>query len=218
MGNKKKDFYEAFRRWIGIKTCLKKVPPSDGSKVITLKAGKLNITGKKINLLVTSSFAPSWYKDALNEGLTGKDRNSRQREILFAVCFAETYIFEWVRDNVFKTDSDGLIKCFAGKGLKEKWKVLNSLSDDKKIKGKIDFGKNINWQKFCGLIKLRNALVHASMSIPESSSPSDFIKQYPTTSDLNKYPNGLAVKVVYNLVKDLHEAVATSPPDWLCEP
>ena len=36
------------------------------------------------------SFAPEWFNDALTEARTGKDHHARRREILFAVCCAES--------------------------------------------------------------------------------------------------------------------------------
>ena len=49
------------------------------------------------------SFAPRWFADAvreLNTLLT--DVDARQREILFSVAFGESYIVEWVRDEVLR--------------------------------------------------------------------------------------------------------------------
>lgn len=39
-------------------------------------------------------FAPEWFADALNEAKTGRDHNTRRREIIFAVCCAESYLVE----------------------------------------------------------------------------------------------------------------------------
>jgi hypothetical protein len=47
-------------------------------------------------------FAPEWFGDALHEARTGKDHNSRRREILFSVCAVESYLVEWVWDEVIK--------------------------------------------------------------------------------------------------------------------
>jgi hypothetical protein len=50
---------------------------------------------------MTYSFAREWFEDALHEAKTGTDHNARRREMVFAVCFAESYLFEWVRDDIF---------------------------------------------------------------------------------------------------------------------
>src|SRR5688572_8593570 len=51
---------------------------------------------------ITSSFAPAWFQDALREARMGTDHTARRSEIVFAVCFAESYLVEWVRDAVLK--------------------------------------------------------------------------------------------------------------------
>ena len=53
---------------------------------------------------IYQSFAKAWFKDALNEVRHGIDINSRRREIIFAVAFAESYLVEWVRDDILKKD------------------------------------------------------------------------------------------------------------------
>lgn len=46
------------------------------------------------------NLAPAWFRDALNEARSGGDWQSIRREIVFAACFGESYIFEWTRRNV----------------------------------------------------------------------------------------------------------------------
>ena len=60
----------------------------------------------------TYSFAPEWFADALHEaGQTG-NHHARRREIIFAVCFAESYLVEWVRDEVLNRDFNLLNQYF----------------------------------------------------------------------------------------------------------
>ena len=76
-------------------------------------------------LWVVNSFAPEWFQDALHEARTGYDYHARRREILFAVCFAESYLVEWVRDFVLKRDFGKLNSYFPPdqrKTVTEKWK------------------------------------------------------------------------------------------------
>jgi rubredoxin len=58
------------------------------------------------------SFAPEWFADALHEARAGGDHHARRREILFSVCCAESYILEWVRDQVLNRQFDRLNKYF----------------------------------------------------------------------------------------------------------
>src|SRR5688572_8466411 len=52
----------------------------------------------------TYSFAPEWFADARHEARTGTDHHARRREIVFAVCCAESYLVEWVRDEVLRSE------------------------------------------------------------------------------------------------------------------
>src|SRR4051812_27749577 len=49
------------------------------------------------SIIAIGHFAPSWFADALHEARTGGDGDihARRREILFAVCCAESYLYEW---------------------------------------------------------------------------------------------------------------------------
>jgi hypothetical protein len=65
----------------------------------------------ELTVWLTYSFAPDWFEDALHEAKTGIDHNAQRREIVFAVCCAESYLFEWVRDEIIgKSDMEELIK------------------------------------------------------------------------------------------------------------
>ncbi len=75
----------------------------------------------------TYRFAPEWFEDALNEAKTGVDHYARRREIVFAVCCAESYIVEWVRDEVLRTDLGKVSDYFPpGEGISvtKKWKEV----------------------------------------------------------------------------------------------
>jgi len=63
-------------------------------------------------IMMSAHLAQSWFADALRETKTGGDAHARRREIVFAVCFAETYLFEWVRDEVVRGDVQKLNKYF----------------------------------------------------------------------------------------------------------
>ena len=49
-------------------------------------------------------FAPDWFEDTRQEaGVSGTP--ARRREIVFAVCFIESYLYEWVLNEVLATAS-----------------------------------------------------------------------------------------------------------------
>ena len=57
------------------------------------------------------SFVPEWFADAKAEaGLSGHEH--RRREILFAVCAAESYMFEWTRDTALNHDFSNVATYF----------------------------------------------------------------------------------------------------------
>ena len=59
----------------------------------------VNLTLGTSTIWQAYSWARDWFDDAFNETRVS-DHRSRRREILFSVCFAESYLFEWVRDEV----------------------------------------------------------------------------------------------------------------------
>jgi hypothetical protein len=177
-----------------------------------------------------SSFAHEWFNDALKEAREGRDRSSRRREIVFAVCFTESYLFEWARDEIPGLRIDKLSQYFPQgdrRGIRARWKdVLKNLYKDKRIKEVPSFDPRINphWNLFVDLVDYRDGLVHASASRPEididsqSTTPAPPPSPIPSPTDLDQLPAGWAVRVVVTVVRQLHQAVGTNPPAWLCEP
>jgi hypothetical protein len=172
-----------------------------------------------------ASFASEWFADALKEAREGQDRNSRRREIVFAVCFMESYLFEWVRDKLGGVGFDTLTQFFpAGdrRGICDGWiKVLKALHDKKLIRAVPSFTGS-SWPKFVKLVKYRDDLVQASASRPEIVAPSTTQRHsprpVPSPTDLDHLAAGWAVRAVVTTIRELHQAVGTNPPEWLCEP
>jgi len=182
--------------------------------------------GSAISPIVTAwftySFAPEWFADALREAQTGQDHHARRREIVFAVCCAESCLLEWVRDEVLKRDFQGLNRYFVpGKwqSVVDKWKdIPKQLCDDGLIPAIPNLGETY-WEDWRKLVNYRNGLVHARASRPESGSQgNEKSNPLPTKSDLDRLSAGWAVQVVVTLVRRLHDAVGTSPPTWLVDP
>jgi hypothetical protein len=163
------------------------------------------------------SFAPEWFNDALQESrLTG--HAARRREILFSVCCAESYIFEWVRDEVLQRDPNLLSKYFkpgVKRGVKEKFRdVPKDLKRDGYIVGTLDCS-TATWNKFRTLVDYRDGLVHARASRPYSAKLTGDEKPLPTKQNLDSYPPGEAVETVRRLIQKLHEDTRTKPLTWL---
>jgi hypothetical protein len=179
----------------------------------------LSFTGHPVKLWVSANFAPAWLDDAINEALVGKDRNSRRREIIFSVCFVESYLVEWLRNEVFKNIEKFLeyspIKQRIG--IVEKWKnILKDLHSKNLIPNKPYFNQTY-WQEWKKLVEFRDGLIHAVASLPEGNSEKPEDKPIPSPNELSSLSPGWATKTVINLVTKLHEFADTNAPDWFIE-
>jgi len=160
-------------------------------------------------------------KDALNEIEIEDGQNSRRREILFAVCFSESYIIEWVRDEIFAGNIKGFVEKFASGrkfgGAYQIWTViLEKLKKEKLIPETVDLTAEPCWTEFRNLRYYRNELVHGAASLPEGNTLNYGKERLLPPSELSKLKPCWAIGVTIELVKCLHKAVGTSPPEWLC--
>jgi hypothetical protein len=170
-----------------------------------------------VDLWQTYSFAPEWLNDALNEAKSD-GVNYRRREILFAVAFAESYLVEWVRDDLLKRDYTKFKDYFPfGKKVNavEKWKEIpKKLAADNHIKRTPDL-KQPFWCNWTTLVKYRDGLVHAVASRPERTSLPPEGRPVPPTSHLEPLKPGWAVDIVIQLVEEFHNAAGTPIPEWI---
>ena len=194
-------------------------PPSEVK--VNLEPQRLQAESPAPTTWRSCTFAREWFEDALQEARTGTDNNAKRREIVFAVCFAESYLFERVRDDVLNRDFQALDRYFPpGKWQRviDKWKyVPTNLRKDGLIQATPNFGQPY-WEDFKKLVKFRNGLVHAGSSRPETAGQDEIAKPVPSKDELDSLPVSWATEVVVKLVKELHKAVGTSPPGWLVMP
>jgi hypothetical protein len=191
-----------------------------------LETASMTVSVGTPTIWLTYPFAKEWFEDALHEARTGTDHNARRREIVFAVCFAESYLFEWMRDQVldrqdFQKLVTGLNQYFPpgkGQSVIDKWKhIPNRLMSAGLVPAAPDLSQSY-WEHFTKLVAMRNGLVHARSSRPETTQLPEREKPLPSKGDLDKLPAGWATKIVVTLVKELHKAVGTSEPDYLVMP
>ena len=207
-------------------------PPACSTVVSKLK-GNMNGTSDlgHLNLNVTSdltlmwdvdfrtagTYAQSWFSDAQAQA-NQHGIDARRLEIVFALATAESYLFEWVRDDVLKKDYIELDKYFppgAFRRVKDRWKdVPKQLKDDGLITQSQNLGGR-TWKDFGELVQFRNGLLHGSASRPGNDKRPDENQPRPSIKDLNNLSSGWAVCVVQNLIEELHAAAGTTPPDWL---
>ena len=165
----------------------------------------------------THSYAPEWFADAREQARADRGPASRRREIVFAVCAAEAYLLEWVRDDVLDRDFETLASYFPPgdhSGIRCRWKtVTKRLSDASRTKA-ITWGGS-EWQEFVNLVKYRDGLVHAGSSRPENADLPPGHGPHPTPSQLASLPTGWATGVIAKLIKHIHDQVGTDPPAWI---
>lgn len=173
-----------------------------------------------IEMLITCSFASKWFKDALREARMS-DYDSRRREIIFAVCFAESYLVEWVRDEVLVRGFQKFNHYFPSdrkRGVCKKWKEIpKQLYCDGLIPKEPNYDATY-WDEFTVLVKYRNGLIHAAVSRPVNITIPPRGKSSSGGDIFHYVPQGRATRVVVELVKRLHEAVGTPTPAWLVVP
>ncbi len=158
------------------------------------------------------SFAPDWLMDARAEAMKNGP-SSRRREIVFAVCFVESYLYEWLRNN-FLSRATGFLRYLPKRreGIAERWKsVLKELQREELIERIPDF-QNADWQRFTELVTYRDGLVHALASVPEGDTDTTPV---PLPGALNAWKPGEAVSRAVQIVRDLHRTVGMSGPEWL---
>ncbi len=183
----------------------------------TPETEELEITGHAPEVWIAATFAPEWFADAVREAQS-TGQADRRREIVFAVCTAESYLFEWVRDSALNRNFKALSRYFPpGKrvGITKRWrKMVEQLAKDGRISARQDFNGTV-WQEFTKLVAYRNGLVHGGSSRPWTSGQPSDLDPVPSTDLLEQLDPGWAVGVVEALVKDLHRACGTTPPSWL---
>ena len=217
-------------------------------RVLDAESGTYGVEGSPAILWLDTSFAQEWYEDALAEARADDTFQHCRREIVFAVCAVESYLFEWVRDEVFRRDFTALntyllldpheeiqgreqkrIEGMWIKGIQDRWKeVLKDLHEHRLIPKYPNMRTRV-WQDFVVLVNYRNGLMHASVSQPEPDElPADLLrlsardreklKPVPSRSDRKTMDPGWATGIVARLITHLHSEIGTQPPAWLIEP
>lgn len=182
----------------------------------------------EVKFWLGTSYSEFWYRDAVREA-QGSDEHAIRREIIFSVCFLESYIFEWTRDlltshnykpdkvnDYFPPESRCKNDPRYRRGLKEKWKCVPAeLFDDEVIPTKPDLVSSEQWNEFCTLMKYRNGFIHALASRSSTDSLNSKAKPVPAVGTLRDRPHGWAISVAEKLVKKLHQDIGTPCPIYI---
>ena len=188
-----------------------------GDVRIEVPTGALTVRLYAPTVWRTFSFAPEWFADAQREA-DQIGHQARRREILFATCAAESYIFEWVRDTVLNHDFSALTTYFPvglKRGVTQKFRdIPKELATAGRLSAALDCGGR-EFLAFHDLVEFRDGLVHASASRPETSGHPQGDGPVPSKDQLDALPPGRAVAVVRTLLAKLHRDTGTAQPDWL---
>ena len=164
------------------------------------------------------TLAPMWIEQALTTGDPSKMAAARRREVIFAVAAAESFLIEWVRDDVFKRDLKACAAYLLAReqqSIIERWKTKPSeLVEARLIPSMPVFASSTSWEAFHTLVATRNSLVHGNYSRPRTTANLHGRTRSLTPHELNSAPPGWAVQLVSALVRELCQATETTPPAW----
>jgi len=142
----------------------------------------------------------------------------RRREITFAVAAVESYLLEWVRDEVLSRDFRRLDEYFPPnerRPIADKWKLVpKKLVDDGLLAAAPDCS-GATWRDFRILVDYRNGLIHARASRPETHGLTDDQLPMPSMLQLYELEPGWAVGVCERMICELHTAAGTVKPSWI---
>lgn len=184
-------------------------------------SGNIKVVGEDVTLWVYGRWAKGWYVDTQNEAKCDDSNpkirdDAKRREIVNAICFLESYLYEWVRDEVLKGEVSQLSRYFDRESnLAKRWKkVTQNLLDDGKIERRQSFTEVV-WQEFNLVYDLRHWLCHGVASKPLRSDEIVSAQKRESGSNpdakcrdvfKNRAKNGWALGVVTKLVEELHFA------------
>ena len=181
------------------------------------RSTNVNVTPATGEILFSKeTFAPQWLGDAKCEARV-QGYEARRREIVFAQCFVESYLFEWVRDKVVKGAFGKIPNYLEGTGIRRKWKgAVKKVCEERSIVPP-SWENAEYWKKFRRLVEYRDGLVHGQASWPTLVDPPVPIGPAPVPSKktLESLPPGWAVEIVVELVRQLHKTIGAPPPSWL---
>ncbi len=191
--------------------------------VIRAEPGTVRFIGHPATLWTSNNYAEDWYRDAVAEAGSADDYHARRREVIFAICFAESFIFEWARRKLqiaeineyfpltprFKDDPRYRRK------LLDKWKKVPK---ELQQAGKIRVQPSLNLSRLAELLRYRHGLIHASASRPATDTQPPETKPFPRKEDLKALKAGWALSIVIDLVSELCDQLGEPKPEYLQKP
>jgi hypothetical protein len=138
------------------------------------------------------------------------------------VCFIESYLSEWVRDEALHRAFKELDKYLPSddrQGIIDRLKtVTKMLRDDGRILAHPDYGRSAAWREFIRLVRFRDGLVHGLTGRPRTADTPDDARPRPTVEELSSMAPGWPTRVVVALVRELYVCAGTTRPQWPLDP
>jgi hypothetical protein len=195
------DYRPTTKRFTGVKKVIDQTEKGETQIIAPTGIASAEAVGAP-TVWLSYRFAPEWFNDALQEARSGANHHSRRREIIFAVCAAESYILEWVRDEVLNRNFQKLNSYFPpGRWMTvtEKWREIpKQLFADRLIPGVPVLENPGYWGEWLKLIEFRNGLIHARASRPETAALNENEKPKPSKTVLDNMAPGWPTAVVWN--------------------
>jgi hypothetical protein len=168
---------------------------------------------------LSETLAGYWVCEA-RAAISDSSVSGRRKEILFSVAAAESYLIEWVRDEVFRGNVQASAVFFGARqrkqGICERWKdFLKELVASNQVPASPNFGTSNAWLAFGTIVATRNALVHGNYSRPRKTVKLNERPEPLSPEELLNKPPGWAVAAVVRIVKELCDSTRTRAPAWL---
>lgn len=179
----------------------------------------------EIGVSAYSRYAERWWEDAAGEAAAAADagderavRDAVRRQIVFVVCALESWLFEWVRDDVL-SDVAAASALFVEGGrerLTDRIKrVLCELHAQGELATEPGFAESDAWEDLHDLLDDRHGLVHAVASLPRGDVPEDAEKARPTPERLEALAPAEPLVTVRGVVKLVAGFADDEPPEWM---
>jgi hypothetical protein len=198
---------------------------SEKPKDIVITRGPVTMRATMLPVTVWQSdnYAEDWYRDAVAEVRSSGDHNARRREIIFASCFAESFIFEWSRRKLQIEEIDDYFPPMPRfkndpryrRNLLYKWKEVPKELQEA---GKLKLQPNLDLSRLGELLRYRHGLIHAFASRPATDTQPQRTTPFPRKKDLKTLKLGWAVSIVYDLVSELCDKLGEPKPEYLQKP
>ena len=189
--------------------------------VLNAEPGRYAVTVSPVTFVLSTQLAQDWLNDGRREANHPRSPDNwhyRRREVLFAVCFLEAYLFEWTL-SLLRGNGNLALKYFPAddkRGVSDKWGWIPAeLHRDGLLPNEVRVSKkhSASWLR---LLTIRNGITHGTSSWPEvRGSTVARPGPKPKLSDVSALPPGWAINVAVYRVKALHAAAGTPVPAWV---